>query len=370
MLGRLGYYPPPRRRPDDPTTTTRYRAQDTKPVIELRTHEGLPSGGLRSEWEVLVEEDPAGTIFQTPRYLGAWHRVLGAGTAVRVHTVHRDGRLIGVVPDANDRAGSPAGPQEIRRFQGGTEVTDYLGPVSRPEDRADVADAYLANLAADVDWDEFVAGGLAADGGWADAFRRSAGDHGLSVLSDEREDVCPVVDLEAGYDAYLAGLPGRLRQELVRKTRKLARDVGDLELIEVPAGEVADRLDGFLDSAAASFPDKRGFFQRPDIHRWFRALAETFAPEGRFRLHELHVGGLPAASGVSLVERGRWGLYNSSFDPTLGSLAPGMVFVGLLIERAAAEGCGTFDLLRGDESYKYRFGARDRVLDRLTIVRG
>jgi CelD/BcsL family acetyltransferase involved in cellulose biosynthesis len=339
-------------------------------VIELRTHQGVVSGSLRTDWQLLRDEDPHATLFQGPRFLEAWHATLAPGIPTRVHTVHHGGRLIGVVPDANERAGSATGPIEVRRFQGGTEVTDYLGPVSRPENRTDVADAYLENLAADVDWDEFVAGGLVEESGWIDAFRRAADRHGLEILSEELEDVCPRIDLSDGYDAYLASLPGKLRQELTRKTRKLARDAGDLQLVEVPADEVVDHLDAFLDQAAESFPEKAGFFTRPDMHTWFRALAEEFVPDGTFRLHRLDVGGLPAASTVSLVHDGEWGVYNSTFDPALASLAPGMVIIGQLTERAAEEGCRTLDLLRGDEPYKYRFGAVDRRLIRLTMVRG
>lgn len=338
-------------------------------MSELRTHQGPLPGQLRSEWELLCDEDRDATLFHTPRYLDAWARVFGVGTPIRVHTVHRDGRLIGVIPDANDMAGSPGGPQEIRRFQGGTEVTDYLGPVSRREDRADVADAYIANLAEDVDWDEFVAAGLVADSGWLEAFRAATARHGLAVLADEVEDVCPRIDLEDGYDAHLASLPGKLRQELTRKTRKLSRDAGDLELVEVPANQVSDRLDGFLDQAAESHPDKSGFFRREQMHEWFRVLADEFADERTFRLHELHAGGLPAASTVSLVDQRMWGLYNSAFDPILGSLAPGIVMVHLLAEAASEEDIATFDLLRGDEPYKYRFGATDRVLQRVTVGR-
>jgi CelD/BcsL family acetyltransferase involved in cellulose biosynthesis len=339
-------------------------------VIELRTHQGVVGGSLRTDWQLLRDEDPHATLFQGPRFLETWHRALAPAVPTRVHTIHRGGRLIGVVPDANERSGAPTGPIEVRRFQGGTEVTDYLGPVSRPEDRTDVADAYMANLVQDVDWDEFVAGGLVESSGWVDAFRRAADEHGLKVVSEELEDVCPRVDLTGGHDAYLARLPGKLRQELTRKTRKLARDAGDLRLVEVPAEEVVGQLDAFLDQAAASFPDKAGFFARPEMHAWFRALAEEFVGDGTFRLHRLDVGGLPAASTISLVHDGEWGLYNSAFDPALGSLAPGMVIVGLLLERAAEEGCTVLDLLRGDEPYKYRFGAVDRRLTRLTITRG
>lgn len=338
-------------------------------MIELRTHDQLPEGSDRGAWQLLVDEDPDATIFHTPRYLEAWAEVFVTTTAVRVHTVHRDGRLIGVVPDANDVKGSPGGPEEIRRFQGGTEVTDYLGPVSRREDRADVADAFVANLAHDVDWDEFVAGGLATDSGWPEAFRRSLRAHGLDIIEDAREDVCPRVSVPASHEAFLATLPGRMRQELNRKTRKLARDVGELELVAVPAEEVVGRLDAFLDQAALSFPDKAGFFQRADMHAWFRVLAERFVPDGTFRLHELHVGGMLAASTVSLVHRRTWGLYNSAFDPAVAAFAPGVVLVNLLIGAAAEEGCTVFDLLRGDESYKYRYGAADRELTRLVARR-
>jgi CelD/BcsL family acetyltransferase involved in cellulose biosynthesis len=338
-------------------------------VIELRTHDGVPTGGLRAEWELLLDEDPTATLFQGPRFLSRWVEVFGARTTARVHTVHRDGRMIGIVAEGHEREGTPTGPIEVRRFLGGTEVTDYLGPVARPEDRVDVAGAYLRHLAEDRDWDELIAGGLAADSGWADALRRGVGEHGLMVFDEDTEDVCPRVDLTGGYDGYLSRLPGKHRHELGRKARKLARDAGEVEIVRIPGEEVTERLDEFLDMAAETEPNKAGFFAKDEIRSWFRALAEEFVPEDVFRLHHLDVAGMPAAATVSLVHGREWGLYNSAFDPTLRQLAPGMVLVGELIKVAADEGCDVFDLLRGDEPYKYRFGAVDRPVQRMTIVR-
>ena len=338
-------------------------------MIELETHDGVPTDALRADWELLVDEDPAATVFQGPRFLGRWMEVFGDRVTARVHTVLSNGRLVGVVPEGHERQGTPSGPIEVRRFLGGTDVTDYLGPVARPEDRADVVDAYLGYLAADRDWDELVAGGLAADSGWAEAIRRGAAAHGLSVFDLDTEDVCPRVDLRGGYDGYLSRLPGKQRHEMGRKARKLARDVGEIAVVRIPAEEVADRLDAFLDMAGETEPDKAGFFAQDDIRRWFRALADEFAADDVFRLHQLDVGGVPAAATVSLVHGGEWGLYNSAFDPTLRQLAPGMVLVGELIRIAAEEGCHVLDLLRGDEPYKYRFGAVDRPVERVTIVR-
>lgn len=338
-------------------------------MIELRTHEGIPTGALRAEWELLLDEDPAASVFQGPRYLETWHRVLGQHQLARTHYVRDDGRLIGVVPEAHCREGSATGPVEVRRFLGGSEVTDYLGPVSRREDRTDVAHAYLGALAADRDWDDAVLGGMAADSGWAEAFARAAGEHGLAVFERDVEDVCPVVSLEGGAEGYLSRLKGKHRQEMTRKARKLARDAGELALVEVPTAELAEELERFLDLAKASEPRKAGFFTKEEMRDWFRALAAEFGPDGTLRLHQLQVGGMAGAMTVSLVHGGRWGVYNSAFDPTLTALAPGMVLVGQLAQRAAEEGAHTFDLLRGGERYKYQFGAQDRPVERLTVIR-
>ena len=339
-------------------------------MIELRTHDGIPGGSLRADWDALVDDDPDATVFHTPRYLEVWERMLGERAAPQVRTMHRDGRLVGVVAEAHERHGSPTGPTEILRFLGGTEVTDYLGPVARPEDRDDVMAAYADALAADVDWDELVAGGLAVDTGWPDALQRHAERLGFEVVEDAVEDVCPRVDLAGGYEAYLDSLPGKQRHELRRKARKLARDAGELRMVEVDAGHVVERLDEFFEMAAENESAKAAFFRKEPMREFFRELAREFAEERVFRLHLLEVGGRPGAATISLVHGREWGLYNSAFDPTLRMLAPGMVQVGQLIETAATEGCTVFDLLRGDEPYKYRFGATDRELRRLTLVRG
>ncbi|MBW3658088.1 MAG: GNAT family N-acetyltransferase [Actinobacteria bacterium] len=338
-------------------------------MTELRTHAGIPTGQLRAAWEALVADDPDGTVFHTPRYLETWHRVLGQRAHARVRTVHRDGRLIGVVPEAHEREGSPTGPIEVIRFMGGTEVTDYLGPVARPEDRDDVAAAYLGSLIDDVDWDELVAGGLPAASGWPDAFLRHAERLGIDVIEDAHEAVCPLVDLAEGYDAYLDRLPGKQRHELKRKARKLGRDLGGVRVVEVEDEDIDEAFDVFFGMATETETEKRGFFAKEEMRTFFRALADEFADDRVLRLHLLEVAGAPGAATVSLVQDREWGLYNSAFDQTLASHAPGMVLVGELIRMAAEEGCRMFDLLRGDEPYKYRFGAEDRELRRLTLAR-
>lgn len=339
-------------------------------MIEMRTHEGRLDDALTTAWTLLCDDDPAATVFHTPRFLRVWRDMFAAGMPSRIHTFHADSHLVGVIADVNDVENGPSGPQEIRRFQGGIDVTDYLGPVCRPEYRADVLQAYFTHLARDVHWDEFVATGLACENKTADAVRSAAVASGLTVIDDDEDGVCPAVSLTDGFDAYLAGLPGRQRQELQRKPRKLQRDLGAIHLHEVSPEEYHRRLEAFIEMASESHPDKSAFFARPGMVQFFGALGDEFVADRTLRLHELTVGGLPAASTLSFVHNGVWGLYNSAYAPNLEGYGPGVVLITMLIEQAASENCHTFDLLRGDEAYKYRFGATDQPLQRIVLTRG
>jgi CelD/BcsL family acetyltransferase involved in cellulose biosynthesis len=348
-------------------------------TLRIETHDGVGDDRFVAEWDVLAGRDPHATVFQRARWLRRWEQVLAGRRTMRTRAFRRaeDGALVGVLVETRELLQLPSGPGELIRLAGGDEVTDYLGPVAVPEHRDDVADAYVAGLAGDRAWDEVILGGLAADLGWHERFAAAAGRHGLAVVAADVEAVCPVVDLDGGLDGYFSRLPGRLRQELVRKARKLARDAGPYEVHAYEPSATAQGVEDFLAQVRAGDDEKATFFRRPEMEQWFRTLAEEYGADGTLRVHRLDIGSLNAAMTVSLVPRPSddvdaprtWGLYNSSFDPSLAALAPGMVLISELIERAASEGCASFDLLRGDEPYKYRFGAVDRPVRTLTLVR-
>lgn len=319
------------------------------------------SDELVGPWRDLVADDPDATVFHTPDFLATWARTLAPGLTPRCRTLWEGDRLVGLAPETVERVGSAEGPRAVVRFLGGEEVTDYQGPVARPADRDRVADAYMAELAGDRTWDDLDLQGLGT-GGWADLLEDAAKRHGLEVLERARQDVCPRVDLHGGFDGYLERLPGKLRHEQRRKARKLSRDAGEVELVEAPPDEVRDRLSVFLDMAHEAEDEKARFFLDDDKRAFFGELADALAADGRFRLHVLEVGGLPGAATLSLVDGTEWGLYNSAFDQALTMLSPGIVLITHLLQVAADEGFEVFDLLRGDEPYKYRFGAEDRSL--------
>ena len=61
--------------------------------------------------------------------------------------------------------------------------------------------------------------------------------------------------------------------------------------------------------------------------------------------------------------------YNAGVDPDARDLSPGVVLLERLVRRAIDKGKCRVDLMRGDEPYKYEWGAQDEPIQRLLVRR-
>ena len=317
----------------------------------------------RRGWRELVEADPAGTFFQTPEYLKLYWEEFGERPEHLLLAFAQEdgGEQVGAV--AFERIGSTL------RFLGGTEVTDYMGPVGLPDRREVVARELWAALEARDDWSEADLRGLPEDQPWLSPLAEAAAARGLAVeILDDQNGVAPFLSLPPTWEEYLNGLPAKLRHEIKRKANKLEAEAGPFRIVTATRETLIELLDRFVELHRMSEGPK-GVFMQPGMEIFFRRLGETFGPSGTFRLTFIEVDGQRAAGTIGFVFGGTFFLYNSAFDRTWGNLAPGMVLVGEDIRIAIEEGCRAFDLLKGDYGYKYRFGATPRPVKRVVVTR-
>ncbi|MFN2615022.1 MAG: GNAT family N-acetyltransferase [Actinomycetota bacterium] len=315
---------------------------------------------LTDDWCALWDRDLSASLFQRPEYLGIWLTEFGADRNPCFIEIRDGGELRGLAALSVDADG-------VLRFLGDHDVTDYFGPLAAPDDHDAVADAVVEAIARVDGWERAELLGLGVDTGWDGAIARAAKAAGLSV--DERaQDVCPRVALGGTYDDYLASLDGKLRHEIKRKARKLEREAGSYTVRMVTGEDLHEDMELFFDMHRSSEGPK-GHFLHWGMSGFFILLARTFAKKGWLRLTFLEQGGRTVAGVFSFAARGIWNVYNSAFDQSMRELAPGMVLMAETIKLAADEGSTVFDLLRGDEPYKYRFGARDVALRALSLGR-
>jgi CelD/BcsL family acetyltransferase involved in cellulose biosynthesis len=321
-----------------------------------------PRDFARRDWSRLVTADPAGTFFHTPGFLKLyWEEFGGPEHLLLAFGEEEDGSQVAAV--AFERV------EDTLRFLGGTEVTDYMGPVADPDAAEAFGKELFEALERRGDWRRLDLRGLAEDRAWLRILRDGARGRGLRTeVTEDQNGVAPFLPLPGSYEEYLAGLPAKLRHEIRRKARRLEAEAGPYSITVAHAETLVPYLDRFVELHRTSEGPK-GVFMQPGMEIFFRRLAEAFLPRGIFSLVFIEVGGAKVAGTIGFRFEGTYSLYNSAFDRELRNLAPGMVLVAEDVRIAIEGGCSAFDLLKGDYGYKYRFGSHPRYVKRLVVSR-
>jgi len=190
--------------------------------------------------------------------------------------------------------------------------------------------------------------------------------HALDALGEAapgiwlREGICPdpiVAPDGAGFDAYLARRPKKLRQELRTTINHLQRG-GPWRFDEATVGEPFEAM---FDALAA-------FHNRRQDQKAGRSIFATDEGRGFLRALPQLLGDAPVRPRMSAIwwqdrivsaayslECGTTLFYwIPSFDPSIRSASLGKLHIRCLIERCFARGM-TFDFMGGDETYKLQW---------------
>jgi CelD/BcsL family acetyltransferase involved in cellulose biosynthesis len=187
------------------------------------------------------------------------------------------------------------------------------------------------------------------------------------VVDRSRLVTSPRLTLPGDFDTYVQSLRKKERHELRRKIRRV-ENATRASFRWTSEAERGATLDRFFALHRLSRGEKADFMT-PDVERFFRDIADALAPLGRLRLGVLRAHDEDAAVLFAFAYRGTLALYNAAYDPALASLSIGIVGHAWAIREAIRERFDTYDLLRGDEPYKYDLGATDRWLGRLEATR-
>jgi len=272
---------------------------------------------------------------------------------------------------------TPVPPTATAVFFGASYHADYATILAAPADMPAVAGAlarYFAEPSGRRRWDVVDLRRLRCGDPAADALAAALGAREIAedwTLNVEREDVCPVLTLPDGadMDGYLATLGKKARHEIRRKVRR-AEAVGEIRLEE--AADALAELDSFIDlhqkrwGADGLFPDTPGGAQSRVL---FHRLFELHGPDGPLRLSFLSVGDRRIAAGIHIETPDGYLYYNAGIHPEAAELSPGVLLVYAYIRHALATGLRRLDFLRGDEPYKYTWGAVDEPIQRILVRR-
>lgn len=250
------------------------------------------------------------------------------------------------------------------RFAGG-ELTDEQDVVAAPAD-ARAAAVAVARWIVSERTPRVVLEYVPEDAPTLDALAEVLGASGYRVTR-ERLVTSPRVTLAGDFASYVQGLGKKERHELRRKLRRF-ESVPRTGFRWADERERPAALDRFFALHRVSKGEKAAFMTS-ETERFFRDIADALAPLGRLRLGVVSAHGQDAAVLFAFAYGDTLALYNAAYDPALSSLSLGIASHAFAVRDAIAQGFKIYDLLRGDEPYKYDLGAVDRWLWRLEATR-
>ena len=280
-------------------------------------------------------------------------------------------------------AGTAVSPDAKAVFFGASYHADYATVLAAPTDLAAVAGATASALAAPTDpdrgaraWDVVDLRRLRDDDpalrALEEAFRACAPYLGWDVCA-EQEDVCPVLEFPAGdWDAYLATLDKSGRHEIRRKWRRLEASG---EVAFTVSGPTEELVEQFITLHQARWGEEGLFPETEGGQRsrtFIQRLAELEAAEGdraQLQFGRLDVNGRTIFIGVGFDDGATCYFYNAGNDPGARELSPGVNGTAAYLRNRLEAGRRRFDFLRGDEPYKYEWGAHDHAIHRILVTR-
>jgi len=261
------------------------------------------------------------------------------------------------------------GGQAVIHLVGCRDVSDYLDLIVEQGQEEAVYNALLDYLESKAPaWDLVDLCNIPQDSLTPVRLRQLAEARGYQTLV-EVEDVCPVIDLPATWDDYLLSIDKKQRHEIRRKLRRADGEADTRFLVVGPGHDLRAAMGTFIDLHQKSAPEKDEFMD-PVMQAFFYDAAQVLQAAGWLQLTFVEMNGVKAASLLNFDYGNHILVYNSGYDPLQFShLSPGIVVTSRCIEHAIELGRARFDFLRGDEVYKYRFGAHDTEIRRLLIAR-
>jgi predicted N-acyltransferase len=325
------------------------------------------------EWNDLLSSSITDTPFLRYEYQSTWWDNLGGSEWSRQNaelilvTAREDEKLVGVAPlFISEYEGKPA-----LLLIGSIEISDYLDLIVRSEDHARFITGLLNFLASDE---------LPNPRRWSglDWYNLPDSSPTLAVLKSESaqrgwthlEEIyrpTPRIALNGSFEEYLSQVEKKQRHEIRRKMRRAEESGRNVRWYISDMQDVETEIENFL--SLMEHDEGKAVFLQEEMREQMRAIIRTAHEHGWLWLAFLEADNQRIAACLNFDYKNKlWG-YNAGVNRDFMELSPGWVLLGLTLQWACENNRSEFDFMRGDEEYKYRFGAVNQYVMRVQLMR-
>jgi len=325
---------------------------------------------LEPEWNRLLEKTASHVPFLRFEYLKTWWETRGGGewpssAQLLLITARRNGELVGAAPlfHAINHDNQPA-----LLLAGSIEISDYLDLLAEPADLPEFCEELLSFMTSSnlPYWEALDLYNIIDNSPTIQALQGAAAAKGWGFFQEKLQH-SPYIPLPGDWEAYLSSIDKKQRHEIRRKMRRAeeADQPVSWYIVSDPAS-IEQETTAFMD-LMANEPEKAAFLT-PAMRQHFYNIVKCLFDKNCLHMSFLTVGDEKAAGYLGFDYLNRLWIYNSGINPAFREISPGWVLLGNLLKWANEAGYHEFDFMRGDEEYKYRFGAVDRFIVRAQLT--
>lgn len=341
---------------------------------------------LSSEWKTVFKNNNNHSVFLAWEWVSNWWKIFGDGKKLAILCAREESthQLIAIVPLYNVRK-SLLGVTYLTEWKllGADSIacSDHLGILTIKK-----LDQEQVNYLFNVVWTQVGKNGVLY---LTDLHRANPiiepiikwAVYNSIKVKRETNTTCPGVQLSTTWNEYLMQLSSNFRSQVRSSYRKVLNNNNMTIKSVTQNNEIHRYINDLVNLNISRMGQKnqKSSFLQLSMQEFLENLAIDMIGTGNAWLDILlHDNRLIAAS-FHLLHGNTVYYYQGGFDTEYAKWRPSTVLFAHVIQRAIDGGYGYFDFLRGDEKYKYRWGAKpvinvdllllpDKLLTRTTYV--
>ncbi|HWB20019.1 MAG TPA: GNAT family N-acetyltransferase [Phycisphaerales bacterium] len=317
---------------------------------------------LRFDWDAVAGVDPLTTVFLLWPWMRAWMEVAPDPVHVLAARPSKNSPFVAFWPITYRGADSRIRIDHVREIaMGGEPLADTTGFLLTPGYEQAALLAFADTLLHQLNWDRLNLKDV----------RDPRMNVLLPMLAEHEHDVhddpgqcCPYVALPESWAEFEREQLSRAFRHSLRQ--KMKRSEKCCRLTTLADTEPHQQIEALISLALSR---KR---KEPDPHLYRqRAILDRCVSENLADIIVLRKNDEPIAGAAMLIDekQSSMGCIVTGYDESHADESPGTVVMAHAIRRAIERGFKTFDFYRGDEAYKFRFGAQVRYNRNVRIAR-
>ena len=327
--------------------------------------------GMKTEWNALLEESEANNIFLTWEWMHTWWEIFGHDYELHIITVRNPlGELVGIAPfKASERGILRIDKSRVLEFigWGGDVTTEYLDIIARKGWETKVFNSVAEYIFGNNTWTK------------VDLHHLSSTSPSIPVMKEymekgdvpcriERSSICPIVVLPKSWEEFLSGKSVNFRKKSKEYWRASLRDLGARLVCCDSSATLQGDMDALIKLHLKRWGQSSRAFRTKKYVTFHRRVSRLFLEKGWLRLFFLKQEDKTLAGIYCFHYNKKYYYYQSGRDTEYSKYRLGVVLLNEVLKEAIREKAGEFDLLTGDEAYKYRWAQYTKETVRLSSL--